>query len=87
MIIFLLIIISCLFVSYKLLNECSCRYFLPLKLLMTFVVPTILSVYVWNNSWYNAIGLHCFMRILLILNYTWSINSVAHLWGSRPYDR
>jgi len=25
--------------------------------------------------------------ILFSLNFTWSVNSAAHLWGSRPYDK
>ena len=26
------------------------------------------------------------VRVLLVHHVTWSINSVCHLWGTRPYD-
>ena len=24
---------------------------------------------------------------MLVLNVTWSVNSVAHIWGDKPYDK
>jgi stearoyl-CoA desaturase (delta-9 desaturase) len=26
-------------------------------------------------------------RYVSLLNATWSVNSIAHLWGMRPYDK
>jgi hypothetical protein len=42
------------------------------------------------NGWIGGVG--CFMlagvgRIFLVLNSTFCINSVCHLWGSQPYSR
>ncbi|KOB69404.1 Acyl-CoA Delta(11) desaturase [Operophtera brumata] len=28
-----------------------------------------------------------FLRYMMSLNFTWSVNSFAHLWGNKPYDR
>ena len=27
------------------------------------------------------------MRYCLVLNFTWLVNSAAHMWGNRPYDK
>ena len=27
------------------------------------------------------------MRYILLLHFTWLVNSVAHMWGNRPYDK
>ena len=63
------------------------RYFLPLKILFCFVLPTIVPVYFWNEDWYYAILSQIFMRYAFVLNVTWSVNSVAHMFGWRPYDK
>jgi len=31
--------------------------------------------------------LMCLLRYCLLLNCTWLVNSVAHMWGYRPYDK
>ncbi|XP_011500717.1 PREDICTED: acyl-CoA Delta(11) desaturase-like [Ceratosolen solmsi marchali] len=63
------------------------KYFVPLKLLLAFVLPVLIPVYLWNESWYIAIVSQWFVRYMLLLNITWSVNSAAHLWGNRPYDK
>ncbi|XP_014207546.1 stearoyl-CoA desaturase 5-like [Copidosoma floridanum] len=63
------------------------KYFVPLKLLLAFVLPVAIPVYLWNESWYLAAVSQCFMRYMLSLNFTWSVNSAAHLWGNKPYDK
>ena len=27
------------------------------------------------------------MRYVIVLNITWTVNSIAHMWGNRPYDK
>lgn len=27
------------------------------------------------------------IRYVLSLNFTWLVNSAAHIWGNRPYDK
>lgn len=54
-------------------------------ILLCFVLPTIIPVHYWNESAWIAfiIGV---LRYVAVLNVTWTVNSVAHLWGNRPYD-
>ncbi|MEM7625578.1 MAG: acyl-CoA desaturase [Planctomycetota bacterium] len=51
------------------------------------LIPTAIAG-LWYQSWWSA-GLGFLwggiVRIFLVHHITWSINSVCHLWGSRPY--
>lgn len=42
---------------------------------------------VWAGAYYAAsfVGYGYFLRIILVLNATWSVNSASHLWGAQPY--
>ncbi|XP_059612291.1 acyl-CoA Delta-9 desaturase-like [Phlebotomus argentipes] len=63
------------------------KYFVPLKLLLCFVLPTITPVYMWNEEWIISIFTLSFIRYVFALNFTWLVNSAAHMWGNKPYDR
>ncbi|MEK7760751.1 MAG: fatty acid desaturase [Nitrospirota bacterium] len=63
------------------------RWYVPL-LLSGLALPFLVG-YAYNG-WIGGVG--CFMlagigRIFLVLNSTFCINSVCHLWGSQPYSR
>ena len=49
-----------------------------------FVLPAIYSHYVYNEAWLGFLILGC-ARWLMCLHATWTVNSVAHTFGSRPY--
>ena len=59
----------------------------PLWIVVGLAVPTVLGG-VLTGSWAGALlgllwgGL---ARVFLVHHITWSVNSVCHLWGSRPY--
>ncbi|XP_037956473.1 acyl-CoA Delta(11) desaturase [Teleopsis dalmanni] len=63
------------------------KYFIPLKMLLCFILPTIVPIYFWNEEWYLAFVTQCIFRYVSSLNFTWSVNSAAHMWGTRPYDK
>ncbi|XP_055697821.1 acyl-CoA Delta-9 desaturase-like [Phlebotomus papatasi] len=63
------------------------KYFVPLKLLLCFVIPSVVPVYTWNEEWMISIFTLSFIRYVLQLNFTWLVNSAAHMWGNKPYDR
>ena len=63
------------------------RWYVPL--LLSGMALSFLVGYAYNG-WIGGLG--CFMlagagRIFLVLNSTFCINSVCHLWGSQPYRR
>ena len=43
--------------------------------------------YYWGENYWNALFVCSFLRYALTLNATWLVNSAAHLWGQRPYDK
>lgn len=55
-------------------------------LMCSFITPAIVPVYLWNESW-RISWLAVPMRYILEGNITATVNSVAHLYGMRPYDR
>lgn len=63
------------------------RYYAVLMPVFCFVIPTFLSYYfldeTFSNSWYIV----AIFRYVLSLNGTWLVNSAAHIWGTKPYDR
>jgi stearoyl-CoA desaturase (Delta-9 desaturase) len=61
------------------------KYYLLLSLILGFVLPIWFTCYlgepfvtVWNG--------HIF-RYLTGLHIVWMVNSVAHIWGTKPYDK
>ncbi|CAG0883720.1 unnamed protein product [Cyprideis torosa] len=63
------------------------KYYVPIVLTVSLILPSYLPVWVWNeNPWYAfvvcSLGRYCFS-----LNCTWLVNSAAHMWGNKPYDR
>lgn len=60
----------------------------PLWVLLSFAIPTAIAFAV-TGTWMGALlGLLWggAVRVFLVHHITWSINSVCHLWGSRPFD-
>jgi stearoyl-CoA desaturase (delta-9 desaturase) len=59
----------------------------PLWALLGLLLPAVVGLCV--DGWYGAItgfvwgGL---VRALICHHATWSVNSICHLWGSRPYE-
>lgn len=54
---------------------------------MCFVIPAVVPWYFWGENLWNALFVCSFLRYVLTLNATWLVNSAAHIWGNRPYDR
>lgn len=63
------------------------KYYLLLMPFFCFVIPTTVPVYLWGESWLNAWFIAAMFRYTFTLNMTWLVNSAAHMWGDRPYDR
>ncbi|XP_060524508.1 acyl-CoA Delta-9 desaturase-like [Cylas formicarius] len=63
------------------------RYWMIFKLIFCFIIPTLIPPYFWGETWKTAILCNCFVRYCLLLNFTWSVNSFAHIWGNKPYEK
>lgn len=60
------------------------------KLLYTIfalILPTSIPVLAWNEDPIVALFVCFFARAVISLNCTWLVNSAAHLYGTRPFDK
>ena len=55
--------------------------------LLCFAVPTAVPVWLWGEQPLTALLVCGVLRYVCTLHSTWLVNSAAHLWGGRPYDR
>ncbi|ODM96417.1 Acyl-CoA Delta(11) desaturase [Orchesella cincta] len=63
------------------------KYYLPLVLTISFVIPTIVPSYFWGETASTAFLFAAMFRYCVTLHCTWLVNSAAHRWGPRPYDK
>jgi stearoyl-CoA desaturase (delta-9 desaturase) len=63
------------------------RHFL-LWVILGLVIPALLGGVLTQTWWGALMGLLWggLTRVLLVHHVTWSVNSICHLWGSRPYQ-
>lgn len=54
--------------------------------IVCFVLPTVIPMLLWNESFMSAYSINI-LRYVACLHATWLVNSAAHMWGSKPYDK
>ncbi|XP_040034153.1 stearoyl-CoA desaturase b [Gasterosteus aculeatus] len=55
--------------------------------ILCFLLPTFVPWYFWGESLTVGYFVPGLLRYAVMLNATWLVNSAAHLWGNRPYDK
>ncbi|XP_068632944.1 acyl-CoA Delta-9 desaturase-like isoform X2 [Battus philenor] len=73
--------------SLDLLADPVVRYFIPLFALLNILLPVWIPIYCWNESLLNSFIVSFVTRFTITLNIAYSVNSFAHMWGNKPYDR
>ncbi|XP_017041025.1 acyl-CoA Delta-9 desaturase-like [Drosophila ficusphila] len=63
------------------------KYYMLLMPIACFIIPTLTPMYFWGESFMNAWFVATMFRWCFILNVTWLVNSAAHKFGGRPYDK
>lgn len=63
------------------------KFYVPLVIFWCFIMPTLVPHYVWGESLSVAFYVVAMMRYTITLHSTWLVNSAAHMWGQRPYDK
>jgi stearoyl-CoA desaturase (delta-9 desaturase) len=61
------------------------RYYWPLSVLLNLAMPIALSVAV-GSPWWGGLLLSV-LRLVLTSNAVFSVNSVCHVWGTRPFTK
>ena len=59
------------------------KYYLPLCIGVNFGIPLLLGLY--NGNVWGMLLMVGVLRLVLNHHFTFFINSLAHIWGSRPY--
>ncbi|XP_048453065.1 stearoyl-CoA desaturase 5 isoform X2 [Rhincodon typus] len=63
------------------------KYYKTSVLIMCFFMPTFIPWYFWGENLWNSYFLASILRYTISLNVTWLVNSAAHMYGNRPYDK
>ncbi|XP_052825703.1 stearoyl-CoA desaturase 5 isoform X1 [Octopus bimaculoides] len=63
------------------------KYYALSVVIFCFAIPTLVPYIFWNENLWNAYFLAGVLRYCCGLNATWLVNSAAHMWGYRPYDK
>lgn len=62
-------------------------FYKSLYVVFAMALPVVVPVYFWNESYINSFFISYFTRYIMLLHITWSVNSAAHLYGTRPFDK
>ncbi|XP_017102661.3 acyl-CoA Delta-9 desaturase-like [Drosophila bipectinata] len=63
------------------------KHYYILMPLACFIMPTVIPMLCWNESLECSLFVATLFRWCLQLNMTWLVNSAAHKFGGRPYDK
>ncbi|XP_075526491.1 stearoyl-CoA desaturase 5-like isoform X1 [Dermacentor variabilis] len=63
------------------------KHYLSMMVVICFVLPAVVPWWLWGESLWNAFLVCSLTRYCFTLNMTWLVNSAAHMWGNRPYDK
>uniref|UniRef100_A0A3P9PUH2 stearoyl-CoA 9-desaturase n=1 Tax=Poecilia reticulata TaxID=8081 RepID=A0A3P9PUH2_POERE len=63
------------------------RHYKLSVVLLCFLVPMLVPWYFWGESLGVAYFVPGLLRYTVVLNASWLVNSAAHMWGNRPYDK
>lgn len=66
---------------------CLHRYYLWIMPMLTFVLPTIALQYFLNETFAAAFFSGSLLKFMWTSHLVWAVNSVAHYFGDRPYDK
>lgn len=62
------------------------KYFYPLLVLMAFIIPMSIHMFILGDTFLQALCIGVAMRILSSGHATAFVNSAAHMFGGRPYN-
>ncbi|KAE8741249.1 hypothetical protein FOCC_FOCC013236 [Frankliniella occidentalis] len=62
------------------------RFHYLLVILCAFIIPTVIPVVAWNETW-TVSSLASIVRVVVFINIAVTVNSFAHMVGDRPYDK
>lgn len=61
------------------------RFYLPLVLFLAVLLPVAVPL-LWEETLLASSSL-TIIRLLVVIHHLWTVNSVSHFFGSKPYNR
>lgn len=63
------------------------RLYVPLFAIFVIAIPVFVPWYYWDEGLWQSFWVLFNSRFCVTLNIAFFVNSVAHMWGNRPYDK
>lgn len=63
------------------------KYYLRLVMIISVVIPTLIPWLCWGETLKASFFLASVFRYVVSLHGAWLINSAAHLYGMKPFDK
>ena len=63
------------------------KYYMPLTLLMVVIIPVLIGTFFLQLSAYDSFSLFVALRLVGLIHGIGLVNSAAHMFGYRPYDK
>ncbi|KAH8409742.1 hypothetical protein KR222_003685 [Zaprionus bogoriensis] len=63
------------------------KYYIPLFALCSIIMPVMVPWYFWQEDLWMSFWINFNMRFTWTLNVAFFVNSVAHMYGNKPYDK
>ena len=62
------------------------RFYVPLVILFAYVFPALIPLLWSEDLWTSFLSCVC-IRTVVVLHHMWTVNSIAHIFGDRIYDK
>ena len=62
------------------------KLYFPLFLILSVAMPTFVPWYFWDEDPWTAFFIASVLRTVVVVHHLFTVNSIAHIFGSRPYN-
>jgi stearoyl-CoA desaturase (delta-9 desaturase) len=62
------------------------RFYIPLAIIFCYIFPTLFPL-IWSEDILTAFLSCVAIRSVVVLHHMWTVNSIAHIYGSHPFDK
>nr|AHH30813.1 fatty acid desaturase D6 [Tribolium castaneum] len=63
------------------------KYYKIIAPVLTLAIPALIPWYFFGEDLYLSWVTTCVLPYFITLHSTWAVNSVAHIWGTKPYNK
>ncbi|XP_052742517.1 acyl-CoA Delta-9 desaturase-like [Bicyclus anynana] len=63
------------------------KNFICIKILCCYIIPFVINVHLLGENWQCVVAWQFFLRFLTMFHNELTVNSLAHIYGYRPYNK